>query len=215
MLLNLKLDNKTVLIIGGGKVSEEKVKKFLEAGSKVIVVSKSFTNGLKSLREKVKLVESEVTPSTIDQFIPEADLIIAATDDRKLNRMIVEESKKKKILACAVDDQSIGDFSVPAILRKGSIEIAISTGGKSPAMAKILREKVDKIITEEDILHVELQDYARKIAKAKIQDLERRKEILYQIINDRDIRSLLVAGKFNEAKMVAKQIIEGKSIENR
>ena len=215
MLLNLKLDNKTVLIIGGGKVSEEKAKKFLEAGSKVIVVSKSFTSGLESLREKVKLLESEVTPSTIDQFIPESDLIIAATDDRKLNRMIVEESKKKKILACAVDDQSIGDFSVPAILRKGSIEIAISTGGKSPAMAKILREKVDKIITEEDILHVELQDYARKIAKAKIQDLESRKEILYQIIHDRDIRSLLLAGKLNEAKIIAEQIIEEKSIENR
>ena len=214
MLLNLKLDNKTVLIIGGGKVSEEKAKKFLEAGSKVIVVSKSFTSGLESLREKVKLLESEVTP-TIDQFIPESDLIIAATDDRKLNRMIVEESKKKKILACAVDDQSIGDFSVPAILRKGSIEIAISTGGKSPAMAKILREKVDKIITEEDILHVELQDYARKIAKAKIQDLESRKEILYQIIHDRDIRSLLLAGKLNEAKIIAEQIIEEKSIENR
>lgn len=148
MLIDLKLAGKTVLIFGGGNTGEKKAKKFSQANSTVVVVSKNFTNDLKRLgqQEKLKLVEAEVevnSPSTTS-LISKSDLIIAATDNPKLNEDITKEARKRGILVCAVDRPSISDFHLPAIAHVGEIRIAVSTGGKSPAMARILRKRVEE-----------------------------------------------------------------------
>jgi precorrin-2 dehydrogenase/sirohydrochlorin ferrochelatase len=212
MLIDLKLAGKNVLIFGGGNIGEKKARKFSQANSKVTVVSKSFTDGLKQLsqRGKVKLVEAEAdvnSPST-SSLISKSNLIIAATDNRKLNESIVKKTRKRGILVCAVDTPTISDFYLPAIAHVGKIRIAISTGGKSPAMARVLRKRVEELITNEDILQVTLQHYARKVARSRIPDKEARKNVLYQIIQDPNVKRLLKEGNLKEAKAVAKQIIE-------
>ena len=212
MLIDLKLAGKTVLIFGGGKIGEKKARKFLQANSMVVVVSKSFTDDLKRLGQqgKLKLVEAEVkvdSPS-ITSLISKSDLVIAATDNPKLNEDIVKEARKRGVLVCAVDMPSINDFYLPAIAQIGEIQIAVSTGGKSPAMARILRKRVEELITKEDALQVELQHYARKLAKSHIPDEKARKSALYQIIQNSDVKRLLKEDNLKEAEALAKQIIE-------
>jgi len=212
MLIDLKLKDKAVLIFGGGIVGERKARKFLQANPRVIVISKRFTRGLKRLGQqgRVKLMEADLKsdPSLISSLIPNYDVVIAATDDRKLNEDIVVEAKKRRILVSVVDEPSISDFYLPATTRFGKIRIAICTGGRSPAMARILRENLEKSITRKEILQVELQHYARELAKASISDGRTRRSLLYRIIQNPEIKHLLKEGDLEEAKNLAKQIIE-------
>ncbi len=212
MLIDLKLAGKTVLIFGGGNIGEKKAKKFLQANSTVIVVSKDFTDGLKRLSRqgKLKLVEAklEIDSPSIASLISKSDLVIAATNDPTLNENFVNEARKRGILVCAVDMPSINDFNIPAIAHIGEIRIAISTGGKSPAMARILRKRVEEIITKEDVLQVELQHYARNLVKFHIPDEKARRDVLYKIIQNSSIKQLLKEGNLKEAEALAKQIVE-------
>jgi siroheme synthase-like protein len=206
------MDGKTALIFGGGTVSERKVKNFLQEGSKVIVVSKSFTAGLRELGEqgRTKLVEVDLETNfpTIASLISKSHIVLATTDNTKLNSDIANESKKRGVLVCAVDRPSISDFFQPAVVQVGSIRAGVCTDGKSPIMAGILRKRVEEIITREDVLHVELQSYARKLAKIHIPDRSSRRGALYQIIRDPEINHLLREDDLEEAKNRAKQIIE-------
>jgi precorrin-2 dehydrogenase/sirohydrochlorin ferrochelatase len=213
LLIDLKLAGKAVLIVGGGNVGERKARKFLETNSKVTVASKGFTEGLKQLgqRGKVKLIETDISAgssSFIGSLISNFDVVVAATNDQKLNEQIAIEARRRKILVCVVDKPSISDFYLPASTRFGKIRIAISTGGRSPAMARILRKRLEKVITREDVLQVELQHYARKLAKAHMLDKKTRRSLLYQIIHDSEIKRLLEEGNFEGAKDLAKQILE-------
>jgi precorrin-2 dehydrogenase/sirohydrochlorin ferrochelatase len=213
LLIDLKVAGKTVLIVGGGNVGERKARKFLETNSKVTVVSKGFTDGLRQLgqRGKVKLIEVDIkakSSSLIGSLISNSEVVIAATNDQKLNEEIAIEARKRKIIVCVVDKPSISDFYLPAITRFGKIRIAISTGGRSPAIARILRKRLEKVITRKDILQVELQHYARKLAKAHMLDKKTRRSLFYQIIHNSEIKRLLEEGNFEEAKDLAKQILE-------
>lgn len=212
MLIDFMLTGKTVLIFGGGKTGEKKAKKFLQANSTVIVVSKDFTDALKRLNQqgKLKLIEAklEFDSPSIASLISNSDLVIAATNDPMLNENFVNEARKRGILVCAVDMPSINDFNIPAIAHIGEIRIAISTGGKSPAMARILRKRVEEIITKEDVLQVELQHYARNLVKSYISDEKARRDVLYEIIQNSSIKQLLKEGNLKEAEALAKQIVE-------
>jgi len=212
LLIDLKLEGKTALIFGGGIVGERRARRFLQEKSEIIVISKEFTRGLEQLGKqgKVKLIKSDIKsdPSFISSLISNSNVVIVATDDQKLNESIAKEAKKQKILVSVADKPSISDFYLPSIARFGEIRIAICTGGRSPAMSRILRERLEKMITREDILQVELQHYARKLAKSSISDRKARRRILYQIIQDPKINHLLKEGNLEEAKNLARQIIE-------
>jgi precorrin-2 dehydrogenase/sirohydrochlorin ferrochelatase len=213
LLIDLQLEGKTVLIFGGGIVGERKTKRFLQGKPKeVIVVSKEFTKGLKQLSKqgKIKIMELNIrfNLSSVNSLISNSDVIIAATDDEKLNEYIAKEANKHRILVSVVDKPSISDFYLPSVARFGDIRIAICTGGKSPAMSRILRERLEKIVTPEDVLQVELQHYARRLAKSKITDRRARRDLLYQIIQNPEINRLLKEGDLEGAKNLATQIIE-------
>src|SRR5208283_2983609 len=140
---------------------------------------------------------------SIGSWISNADFVIAATNNRKLNEHIAEETMKERNYVNVVDGPHRGDFMLPVISRMGEFHIAISTGGKSPAMANLLRKKIEGIIREEDILMVKLQSYARELAKVHLPNQQSRKRTLYAIIEDRKIKSLIKRGDFEEAKNLA------------
>ncbi len=208
----MDLSGKVVLVFGGGKVAERKAMKFAEANAKIIVASKEFTEDLKRLRElgKANLVEADIktTPSLVESLISKSNYVIAATDDSELNGEIAKMARKFGILACAVDNPSVSDFAMPATARIGDIQIAVSTGGKSPAMARLLRKRLEEIITPEDALQVRLQSYARKLPELSRMDKISRKDILHHIIQNQEVKRLLKEGMFEEAKIVARRIIK-------
>ena len=212
MLIDVDLRGRTVLIVGGGTVGERKAAKFLAAGAKVVVASKTFTERFKhwSLGGKLRLVAAdlEIAPEQIGSLTSNADFVIAATNKSSLNRRVAEEAKKQRTHVNVADNPGLGDFTMPNIARVGGFHIAISTGGKSPAMSNFLRRRIEGIIGKEDILMVRLQAYARKLAKAHILNQQSRNRALCMIIEDRRIRRLLKKGKFQEAKGLTKRIIK-------
>lgn len=211
VLVNLNLNNKKVLIAGGGSVGERMALKFLGEGCHVVVGSIDFTEKLKQSTEngKLKLVQLDADrDNLLGSLIASADLVIAATNECAINKEIIGKTRRKGALVCVVDNPSESDFSPVAITNVGDIQIAVYTAGKSPAMAKMLRERIAKTITPRDVLQVELLHFARGLAKAQILDSKARENLMYQILRDKKINALLEKGLAEEAKSLAKKIIE-------
>jgi precorrin-2 dehydrogenase/sirohydrochlorin ferrochelatase len=98
---------------------------------------------------------------------------------------------------------------VPTSFNIGDIEISIFTNGKSPLMARQLRKKIQSIITEDDILEIELQDYARSQLKGVVDNQKERKKCLYQIFEDEKINDLIKSRKMDDAKDYIDKLIRG------
>ncbi len=212
MLVDLNIEDKKILIIGGGSIGEFKARKALQTNSEVIIVSKSFTEKLKQLEQEglVKLVELNLKSdiNSMNSLIKKSDIIIVATENEELNINLAKKAKMQNKLVSVVDNPSISDFNSPAIIRFGDIRIGICTGGKSPAMSKILRKRIESLITEEDILQVKLQEYVRKFLKDNYSEKSVHKDPIYSIIESPEIKKLLKDGKLEESKNLAKQLIK-------
>ncbi len=208
MLIEMKIANKQVIVVGGGEVGERKVQALLRENAKVTVASKDFTDYLSNLGKSntINLKKIEKTSEIIDS-LSDFDIIIAATDDEEMNMKLSEQARKSKIPICVVDHPELCDFYFPATTDFGNLKIAVSTSGKSPAMASVLRERLEKSVTKEDVLQVELQDYARKILKSKINSSSQRKKILYEIMAASQISALIEEGQLEDAKKIAEDII--------
>ena len=133
---------------------------------------------------------------------------MATTNDKELNRKIIQKAKKMKCYVYAADDPEVSDFAHPSVINiEDTIQIAISTGGRSPAMARKLKlqtEKIfKKIIKKEDIYQIKLQQIARDSAKKRIPTQLERKKFLYSVLNDKTIKQLIKDKKFKKAQQRA------------
>ncbi|MFQ5762590.1 MAG: bifunctional precorrin-2 dehydrogenase/sirohydrochlorin ferrochelatase, partial [Candidatus Bathyarchaeia archaeon] len=158
----------------------------------------------------ISLVEVDLTPCdpSLGALLSSADLVVVATGDPLLNLPVVKQARERGILVSVVDGPSLSDFCFPAVTRKGGIQIAVYTSGKSPALARLLRKRVEQLITNEDVLQVELQQFARGVAKRRIPDSHSRRDKLYEIIGSEDVLRSLREGNLQEAKVTARKIIE-------
>ena len=132
-------------------------------------------------------------------------MVLATTDDRNLNRKVVEMAKKMRCYAYAADDPEVSDFAFGSVINiQDTVQIAISTGGRSPAMARKLRIQAEgvfkKLIKKEDIFQIKLQDFARKEAKKRLATFLERKKFLYGVMNDNRIKQLIADGKLTKAQ---------------
>jgi precorrin-2 dehydrogenase/sirohydrochlorin ferrochelatase len=139
-------------------------------------------------------------------------LVMATTTDRALNRKIVQRARKMKAYAYASDDPDISDFAHPSVINiADTIQVAVSTGGSSPAMAKKIRIKTEsflkKNISTEDIYQIKLQKFARLEAKKVISTQLDRKKFLYTIMNDKHVKGLLKEGKYKIAQTKIKKML--------
>jgi siroheme synthase-like protein len=188
------------------------VRKLLERGARITVVSRDFTDDLLELgrRGEIELVEADLdeTASAIPNHVSGAGVVIAATDSQKLNARISQEARDEGVLVCAVDMPALSDFYFPAVAQKGSIRIGVCTDGKSPLMSKLIKEKIQASITNEDVLAVDLQAYARGIAKTKIQGSGNRRDALYKVAQDPGVQSSLATGDLQGAKLRALEVME-------
>ena len=212
MIIDFKFDGKYVVIVGGGTEAYKKTLRFLDAGSKIIVASRTFSKGIKKLHQekKINLLKANIKngETFFNQLNPKPDLLAVATDDQKLNVQLSKSARSAGCMVYVADNPSISDFILPAVAKIGEVRIAMSTGGRSPAMAKVLRQRVERLITQEDLLQIKLQNYMRAILKQRISDQKVRKKILYKILNDEHVKKLLRNDKLNEAQRVALTIME-------
>lgn len=210
MLIDIFLEGQKVLIVGGGKIGERKTLQFLDAGADVTVVSKEFTLKLNnlSLKKQIKIIKKVIED---DGLLPELEcipnIVIVALNNKDFNKKIVERAKKFGALICVVDNPPFSDFSMPAIAKVDDFRIAVSTSGRSPAMAGIIRRRVEKMITRRDIREIEVQSYARDLAKKHIPTPNERKRVLLGIIDNIEVNRLLDNDKMIESRDLVKEII--------
>jgi precorrin-2 dehydrogenase/sirohydrochlorin ferrochelatase len=139
--------------------------------------------------------------------------LLACTDDRLLNRKLVEKGRSLGAFVYSVDDPSHSDFSYASIINiEGVMQVAISTAGKSPIMARQVRIRAERVlkrvIKKTDIENTKLQEFARNAAKSRIESVEDRKKFLYSLINDKYIQSLLKEDKIEDAKSSTIHLLE-------
>lgn len=212
MLIDLRIEGKKVLVIGGGTLGERKAKKLVHHSPEITVISKTFTPDLKELQKKDKLIlikeDIKENPKWLTERISETDLLYVATDDTQLNQRLSTIAREHKVLVCVVDMPMISDFYSPATFKKGSIRVGICTDGKSPLMSKMLRKRLESVVSDEDSIQVELQSYARKKAHEIIPDSDNRRNALYRVYNNDEIRHLLSHGMLEKAKEIAENVIK-------
>lgn len=143
----LDIEGRDVLIIGGGNVCARKAETMMKYGARVTIVSPEFTDEIEGWARSGVLQLRRKTYEETD--LGGASIVIASTDDPCINARIARDCRRRKIPVNVVDVTHLCEFIVPAIVERGSIQIAISTGGKSPALARTLREDLQKFVGPE------------------------------------------------------------------
>jgi precorrin-2 dehydrogenase/sirohydrochlorin ferrochelatase len=197
VIVDLNLKGKLVIVVGAGEEGLKKVNSLLTQDCKILVISDSANTQIQRFAKEGKIEFKKMKLDNAD-FVSEYDpiLVMAATDDRALNRKIVDEAKKMRCYAYAADDPDVSDFAHPSVINiQDTVQIAISTGGRSPAMARRIKLKAEKLFSEiidkEDIYQIKLQKMAREAAKQKIPTVLERKKFLYSVLNNNKIKQLL------------------------
>jgi len=184
----VELHEQPCIVIGGGKIAEGKVEGLLTAGAQVTIISPSLTSHLHTLVEQNKVAYISRTYQHGD--LADAFMVICATDQTEINHQVWQEASTNRQLVNVVDDTPRCNFIAPAILRKGDLNIAISTGGKAPALAVRLKERLQKEIGPQYERFLELSGQLREPLARNIPDFETRKKLWYELV-DSDILELL------------------------
>jgi precorrin-2 dehydrogenase/sirohydrochlorin ferrochelatase len=156
----LDLQGKTCLVVGGGQVAERKISGLLHCGAVVEVAARDLTPGIARWVESGKVRYGGETFE--DRCMRGVFLVIAATDDRELNRRVALSASQSGILVNAVDQPEDCAFIVPSVIRRGDLIVALSTSGRSPALAKKLREELEEVLGEEYGVFLELMGSVRE-----------------------------------------------------
>jgi len=215
LIVDLNVNDKKAVVIGGGTEGIRKVHGLLNQECQITVITSRINKELKKMSDdgKLRLIKKRIKDVSILNDFSNIFLILAATDDKELNKKLVEKGRSIGAFVYAADDPNISDFSYTSLVNvEGLIQVAISTSGKSPIMARKIRMKIErmlhKIIKDSDISNIILQEYARKRAKQEIDTVKERKEFLYSLIKDKNIQYLLRSNKLEEAKMTALQMLK-------
>ncbi|MCL4462906.1 MAG: bifunctional precorrin-2 dehydrogenase/sirohydrochlorin ferrochelatase [Firmicutes bacterium] len=171
----LALQGKLCLVVGGGDVAARKVASLLECGAAVRVVSPTLLPELETLTEQGKIAVDR-RPYAPDDICG-ASLVIAATNQPAVNRLVALHCQQRKIPVNVVDAPELCDFLVPATIRRGPLTIAVSTGGTLPSMARKIRRKLEEDFDQNYGLLLAALGSARSRVLEEIADSGRRKRI--------------------------------------
>lgn len=184
----LGLDQRQSVVIGGGRVASRKVEGLLSAGAKVKLVSPSLVPDLEILADAGAI---EVLPRSYEEGdLAGAFLVIAATDDPQVNRRVWAEALQRGCLINVVDDPQHSNFTLPAVVRRGEMSIAISTGGSSPALARRLRERIESLVGPEYAVLTELLAELRPELVSRFPAGEARLQAALRVV-DSDILNII------------------------
>jgi len=193
--ISLDLVGRPCLVLGGGTVALRKVSALVEAGARVTVVSPSLTRPLLRLATEAPLRwrPREYAAGDAAGFV----LVMVATDDRAVNAAVAAECRERGIWVNCADDPARCDFILPSVLRRGAVTVAVSTGGASPTMARLVREELDALLPRDVGV---LTDVVASVRSALSEDgvspdAERWRQAL-----DGELRSLVAAGRTTEAR---------------
>lgn len=175
----IDLMGKEITVIGGGKIAYRKVNNFLKFGYEVTVVSREFIEDFKKIENKIKIIKDEYS----EKYIKDSFIVVAATNNKKVNESIGMFCRSNNKLVNVIDDQKLSNFIVPSCVKRGDLVISISTGGKSPSLASKIRKDLEIQYDES------YEEYLILLGELRVQILEKynnpsiRKDLLNKIIN--------------------------------
>ena len=209
--IHLDIKNRHCLVVGGGAVGTRKVNTLLECGARVRVVSPEPTRQLTKLASEGAITLARRAYRSAD--LDGAFLVIGATDDESLNQQISNDAALTNTLCNIADRPEVCNFILPSIVQRGDLVITISTSGKSPALAKKLRQKLETQFGQEYAEFLLLMGAIRKKLLSQDHAPEAHKGLFNQLI-DSDLIRLMQAGKTEEINSLLYNILgEGYKIE--
>ena len=212
MLVDLSLKGTNVLVVGAGKVGLRKARSVLGECDSLVLVSSRFSKEAKRLGEAgARLVKADLgADSVLRTLFSEADLVIIATDDNQLNHRVAGMAHAMGLLVASVDNPSDSDFNFPAVRAIGDIRVGVTTGGRSPAMARVLCEKLAASVTPEDRVWVDLMSFVSSSARDRFRTPAERRRAVYRVLADAEVGSLVRGRRLAEAKAASEAIIGGR-----
>ena len=190
--VNLNLRGRKCLVVGGGRVAGRKVKSLLQCGADILVVSPELTEELGKLVAEGAI--NFVNRHYIAEDMDDCFIVISAADDSKVNSRVADDCFARNIPINVVDDPARCSFTVPSVLRRGSLCIAVSTDGKSPLLSKKIREDLEELFEPEYAEFLELMGEIRSRVIRDVPDKETRRRIFECLINS-DVLELIKKGK--------------------
>jgi len=203
----LQLDKLSCLIVGGGDVAERKLDLLVKANADITVVSINFTNYILELAEKhnIKCVTQKYSSDLLKQ--KKYKFVIAATNNVSLNEQIAADCDKQNIIINVVDQPDICDFIFPSILERGDITVAVSTGGASPVLARVLRTKLETMVPSNYGKLAEIVSKNRIKVRNKMKRFSSNKIFWENMLNGKFLE-LVLSGKISEAETFLDSQIE-------
>ena len=206
LIVDLHLNGRLVVVVGGGSEGLKKINSLLTQDCRILLVSDR-TNAQIDGYVREKRIRFERAALTDADILSRYDpyVVMATTDDRELNRRIARKAKEMGCLSYASDDPEASDFAHPSVINIGdAVQVAVSTGGQSPIMAKRIRIEAEKVlkgvVTEEDVAQIKLQRIARERARGLIPTQRERRRFLYAVLGDGAVRESIRAGDFDGAR---------------
>ena len=162
--VNLIIDGRPCLVVGGGSVATRKVEGLLSCGGVVTVIALRTGPGIDAMEAEGRVVveRREYRPGDLAGY----RLVIAATDDPEVNRSVFVDGEARGVWVNAADEPSSCSFTLPSVVRRGPIMVTVATGGHSPALSTWLRRHVDRELGEEYVVLLELLSQERTAIKA-------------------------------------------------
>ena len=209
--VHLDIQNRNCLVVGGGSVGTRKVKTLLDCGARVTVISLGVSQQLRELAASGDIILAERSYQSED--LNAVFLVIGATDDEKLNQQISSDADRLNTLCNIADRPEVCNFILPSIVHRDDLVITISTSGKSPALAKKLRQTLENQFGEEYGTLLQLMGAIRKKLLQQAHEPEVHKPLFEQLINS-DLIVMIQAGKTEEINTLLFDILgEGYNFE--
>ena len=204
--MNMEIKNERCVVLGGGHVALRKIKTLLAAEAEIVVIAPEVEEDVAALADEGKISYNRAAYERGDLL--GAKLVICATNDEDVNRAAIDEARSLGILVNAPKEPHLSDFSVPASIRRGSLLVTVSTGDMSPALSRLIREKLEDDFPESFSEWLEILHVIREEVKEKL-PTSRERENFWRQAMDENILSLVREGKIKQAEDEVRNAVDG------
>ncbi|PNO54910.1 uroporphyrinogen-III C-methyltransferase [Aeromonas caviae] len=204
-----RLDNKPVLLVGGGEVAERKARLLLDAGAQLTVVAPDLDPELAELAANgsIEWLAGEFAP----QQLTGKWLVVAATDRREVNALVYQSANQARIFANVVDDPKRSSFIMPSIIDRSPLMVAITSGGKAPVLARLLREKLEALLPQHLGAVAAFAGSLRERVKARFAIMGERRRFWERLLGADRLRQALARGDHASANQLADNLFADES----
>ncbi|HDZ8912721.1 TPA: uroporphyrinogen-III C-methyltransferase [Aeromonas hydrophila] len=204
-----RLDNKPVLLVGGGEVAERKARLLLDAGAHLTVVAPELDPELAELAANgsIEWLAGEFAPAQLTGKW----LVVAATDRREVNALVYQSANQARIFANVVDDPKRSSFIMPSIIDRSPLMVAISSGGKAPVLARLLREKLEALLPQHLGAVATFAGSLRERVKARFATMGERRRFWERLLGADRLGQALARGDSASANQLADSLFADES----